>query len=55
MLCIHGIHVVLRELRIDATMVGIFLAVDGPNVWGIFVQIGPSDPKFLAVGVDPLP
>jgi hypothetical protein len=44
-----------REFRIQSALIGVFCAVDRRNVRWIFIQIGSPDPKFLAVGVDPLP
>src|SRR4051812_27457912 len=44
-----------REFRIQSALIGIFFAVDRRNVRSIFIEIGPSDPIFLAVRVDPIP
>jgi hypothetical protein len=44
-----------HEFRIEPSLIGVFCAVDRRNVRWIFIQIGSADPKFLAVGVDPLP
>src|SRR5207253_9281993 len=44
-----------REFRIHPALIGIFFAVDRPNVRRIFIEIRSPYPIFLAVRVDPLP
>ena len=44
-----------RKLLIHSALIGVFFAVDRRNVRRIFIEIGSSNPKFLAVRVDPLP
>ena len=43
------------KFRIYPALIGIFFTVDRGNVWWIFIQVRSPNPKFLAVGVDPLP
>jgi hypothetical protein len=38
-----------------AAVIGIFFAVDRPNMRRIFIEIRPPDPKLYAVRIDPLP
>ena len=44
-----------RVFQLHSAVSGVFFAVDWPNVRWIFVEVGPSYPKFIAVRVDPLP
>jgi hypothetical protein len=41
-----------RIYPVYQALIGVF--VDRRNVRWIFIQVGSPDPKFLAVGVDPL-
>ena len=38
-----------------ATLGDIFLAIDGPDMRGVSIAVGASDPKLLLVRIDPLP
>jgi len=45
-----------RKFRIwPAAFIGIFLAVDRPDMRRIFIEVRSSDPKLFAVRIDPLP
>ena len=44
-----------RDFRIHPALIGIFFAVDRRNVRWVLIKIGSPDPKFLAVGINPLP
>jgi hypothetical protein len=45
-----------RKFRIcPAAFIGIFFAVDRPDVRRIFIEVRSPDPKLFAVRIDPLP
>ena len=53
-LSLVGLQSCLSHNR-QATLGDIFLAIDRPDMRGVSIAIGASDPKLLLVRIDPLP